>query len=261
MRELCKSKKLEAGFFFTEKTTMVNSQTKLAKLLCLMAILILGAGTAFAGVLSVKFAANENSVKVGAKYKCTVEVTNTGSKTIKSYVLYVKLTKGLRRIIRNKKSGKLTFGKRLKSLGAGKSQTFSYTIQAVKAGSQAQLAYAKIGKKVVGRVKAKTTVGGGGGPIIQGGPSAAELSKIAAEKEARIKRDPKKILGVNDGQCGACHANQVAAWEKMHHHKTFRELHKRPKAKALFKIVKKKHLASKTEAFANHKFVLNATIQ
>ncbi len=46
---------------------------------------------------------------------------------------------------------------------------------------------------------------------------------------AAAQSDPSKISGPD--ACAACHKLEAAAWQEMHHFKTFDELHRRPEAK------------------------------
>lgn len=72
---------------------------------------------------------------------------------------------------------------------------------------------------------------GEGAKIVLTAEDIAMLKVIDSQKP--LKTDPAKVLTFN--KCGNCHKQAVEVWKKTPHHNTFKQLHKRPRAKSIVK--------------------------
>ncbi|BBM82648.1 cytochrome c554 [Candidatus Uabimicrobium amorphum] len=72
---------------------------------------------------------------------------------------------------------------------------------------------------------------GGGAKITLTAEDRAMLKVIDSQKPLKV--DPAKVLTFN--KCNDCHKQAVQVWKKTPHHNTFKQLHKRPRAKEIVK--------------------------
>ncbi|WP_372369438.1 cytochrome c family protein [Candidatus Uabimicrobium sp. HlEnr_7] len=104
---------------------------------------------------------------------------------------------------------------------------------------QKNLGVAKSRLKAAQAKVAGLSQGGGTTPPPAGG--GAEINLTAEDKamlklidsQKPLKTDPKKVMTAN--KCGNCHKKAVGVWKKTPHFNTFKELHKRPRAKSIAK--------------------------
>lgn len=76
-------------------------------------------------------------------------------------------------------------------------------------------------------------------------PCAAASSQIGG-----AAHDPAKVAGPE--RCGECHKSEVAAWNEMHHAKTFVEMHRRPEASEIVKNLGGKRIKQNEHCLSCH---------
>ena len=76
------------------------------------------------------------------------------------------------------------------------------------------------------------------------------ISVFGEEETAKFKVDPTKVTGAE--ACIKCHENEGRAWHGTHHFKTYKELHKRDRAKEIAKNLDIKRIKTSKECMACH---------